>query len=195
MLYWLKVAIIAVGLGLDAMSVCDRHRRALARAGAEVPPGLAHGDVPIRHARRRLAGRFAIGRAVAGRQFLPGRGAGLRHRRKMLYEALKQYPGEVEEHAEHVVEHAMHLHRATRRAAAPADALAGHQSRCPGGRLLPRRAGRADLGGEHGHRPGRRRDGTGGHGDRQADGAGIRPVRRDHCAAVLMLLGLSFLWF
>lgn len=107
MLYWLKLALIATGLGLDAMSVC-------------IGVGVRwHGP----RQRFRLAwhmGMFQFLMPIAG--WLAGsqlavllRGVGsyvaaalvIAIGGKMLYEALRSHPGGVEEQAEQAVEHAV----------------------------------------------------------------------------------------
>lgn len=111
MSYWLKILVVAVGLGLDAMSVCmsigvkwnlPRQRRRLA-----FHMGLFQCLMPLIGwaAGSQLADflRHVGGYLAAGLVFAVGA--------KMLYEAIEGKPGSVETHAEEAVEHALHLKR------------------------------------------------------------------------------------
>jgi putative Mn2+ efflux pump MntP len=109
-MHGLKVLALAVGLGMDAMSVC-------------MAVGVRwHG----RRQRRRLAwhmGLFQFAMPVAGYFLgrpLAARLAGVGHYvaaalvfavgAKMLWEALRSHPGAVAEDAEHAAEEALHVH-------------------------------------------------------------------------------------
>jgi putative Mn2+ efflux pump MntP len=109
--YWLKILVVAVGLGLDAMSVCmsvgvkwntARHRWRLA-----LHMGLFQCLMPLVGwaAGNQLADllRHVGGYLAAGLVFAVGA--------KMLYEAIEEKPGSVETHAEEAVEHALHFKR------------------------------------------------------------------------------------
>lgn len=108
-LHWLKLAFIAAGLGLDAMSVCigvgvkwhgPRQRFRLAWH-----MGLFQFLMPILGwlAGSQLANLLrGVGSYIAAGLVVSIGG-------KMLYEAIHSHPGRMEEQAEQAVEHAMHL--------------------------------------------------------------------------------------